>query len=552
MIRHFIKAIVLSIAFFCAHSIPLVYAHGFEDIPTKCGTFSERNTARMLSITKGDIILDERPPLPLTAASPSGRFLFHYTISGVDSVPTADDNRNGVPDWIDSAGVMMDYIYSVEVVEMGYKTPPTDNTKGGSDQYDIYFVDLSKEGKYGETVPDGNVTGGIYPRSYSFIRMDNNFNAKDSYNGKPAYATFGYDALKVTLAHEYHHSIQYGYGASTGSFHEMMSSWIEIRVYPEVTDYLNYIKNFFTQNDKYFFGQSDAFYGYSYCVVFEYFRLQYGDAFIRHILELVADGVEPNNSLQGLEPYRAIDSALVERGSSLQQAWCDFLPWIYYTGKRSIAGKYFTQAAIYPEFALQTEETYSPPSFMETLQIKPFQIQFSRCILPADVSTNTPDSAEFLVTYPAMYDILHQTQRPGEYTIVCSRAPQPIPIAGTGYSYDFRTSFPEICTHSIVRNGIATIESEYLYPNPFRPGIDELLYFPAPSDARVSDRPYLAVYMVDWISVFSGEIPITTDEAGKRVVAWKPSGIELASNTYIYTITIHGKTSLGKFSVVNQ
>ncbi|MFN8358767.1 MAG: MXAN_6640 family putative metalloprotease [Candidatus Kapaibacterium sp.] len=551
MIRHFIKAIVLSIAFFCAHSIPLVYAHGFEDIPTKCGTFSERNTARMMSITKGETILDERPPLPLTAASPSGRFLLHYTISGVDSVPTADDNRNGVPDWIDSAGLMMDYIYSVEVVEMGYKTPPTDNLKGGSDQYDIYFVDLSKEGKYGETVPEGNVTGGIYPRSYSFIRIDNNFNAKDSYNGKPAYATFGYDALKVTLAHEYHHAIQYGYGSATGSFHEMMSSWIEMRVYPEVTDYINYIKNFFTQNDKYFFGQSDAFYGYSYCMVLEYFHQQYGDAFVRHVWELVADGAEPNNSSKGLEPYRATDSALVERGSSLQQAWCDFLPWVYYTGRRAIPGKYFARASIYPEFSIQQEERYTPPSFTKTLQIKPFQIQFTRCILPADTSTNTPDSAEFLVTYPSMEDLRLQTQRPGDYTIVCSQTPQPFPIAGTNYSYDFKTTFPQICRLDIIRNGTATIQSDYVYPNPFHAGVDDILSFPAPSDARVSERPYLAIYTVDWRSVFAGEMPITTGESSKRVLAWKPTGIELSSNVYIYTITIHGNTTIGKFSVIS-
>jgi hypothetical protein len=543
------KAIVLSIAFFCVFSVPC-FAHGFDDMPTKCGTFSQHSIARMTAIQNGKTILEERPAVPLSVSSPSGRFLLHYTLSGVDSVPSADDNRNSIPDWIDSAALMMDYIYSVEVVEMGYKTPPTDNLKGGSDQYDIYFVDLSKAGRYGETFPDGNVSGGIFPRSISFIRVDNNFSAKDMYNGRPAYSTFGYDALKVTLAHEYHHAIQYGYGSSTGSFHEMMSSWMEMRVYPEVTDYLVYIKNFFTKNDKYFFGQSDPMYGYSYCGVLEYFRRQYGDVFIRHVWELVADGVEPNNSSKGLEPYRALDSALVERGSSLQQAWCDFLPWVYYTGSRSIPGKYFIQAAQLPEFSVSAEERFSPPSFTKTMQIKPFEIQLSRCIFPAEVSTNTPDSADILMTYPNMVDILNQTQRPGEYTIVCSEEAQPRPIMGTKYSYDIKTTNVELCSQLIVRNGIATTLSDVVFPNPFHLSTDEYIFFPAPPEARVSEMPYLSIYTVDWRSVFSGAMPITAGEGSKRVIAWKPSGIELNSNVYIYVINSRGTSTLGKFSVV--
>ncbi|MBK9248766.1 MAG: hypothetical protein IPM69_11770 [Ignavibacteria bacterium] len=545
----YFKAIVLSIAFFYAFSVP-VSALENSDLPSKCGTFSANAIARMKALRKGEKVLEERPSMPFTHTSPSGKFLIHYTNSGKDSVPQGDVDQNGIPDWVDSTGIYIDYVHKIEVEDIKFLSPPTDGTKGGTIQYDIYIMDLSKEGIYGQTVADGNVTGGIFLRSFSFIRIDNNFSPADVNNSKPVFNTYGYEALKVTLAHEYHHAIQYGYGASTGSFHEMMSTWMEYRVYPDINDYLVYVNNFFTKNDKYFFGQSDAEKGYSYCLVLEYCHELYGDEFIRRVWDLVGFGVDPVNPIKGLEPYRALDSVFVERGSSLTQAWRGILPWMYYTGQRTIPGSYFKKADIFPEFTFTTQELYSPPSFTHTQQIKPYQIHFSRCILPADIQTNTPDSADFLVTYPNLVDIIQQSQRPGEYTVVCSEEVQPKQIMGTRYWYDVTSTNPEMWYELIVRNGIATTLCEDLFPNPFHLSHDEFIYIPAPPDARVSDAPYLSIYTVDWKPIFSGVMTISAGAGNKRVIAWKPNVSELTSNVYVYTVVSHGKTTVGKFSVV--
>lgn len=541
----FCKAIVCSIAFFLAFTSQSFATN--DEATSKCGTFTPESITRFQGIASGRTIAEARPTLPFTHSSPSGKFLIHYDTTGIDAVPPADADQNGVPDWVDSTGIYVDYAYEVEVNQMKFLPPPQDGSAGGTPQYDFYIRDLStywNVGIYGVTHPESSVGGGGFSRYTSFILIDNNFSKTDVRSGgKPVYNTYSYEALKVTTAHEFHHAIQMGaYGTPTqdAAVNEMTSTWMEYRVYPDLGDYLFYLNPFFTQNSSFYFGKSAADYGYRYSIVFEYFHRLYGDTFIKRIWEIIGTGVVP---------YQAIENAFVERGSSLAEAWCQFMPWMYHTGKRAVAGQFFTQAAIFPELTFNRQGLYSSPSFTASGGIRPYEIQLTQCKLPAEISSTTPDTVDFIVTYPSTIDIVNQYDRPGDYTLTISKEALPNRIEGTRYNWNITTTNPEICQKHNLTNGFSSLTGDYPFPNPFHVEIDAALYFPVPTDANYNDKIVLTIYNLEWQSMFSGEIAANIYE-GKRMVQWTPEINKLPSGMYLYTLDIRDKTTLGKFSVV--
>ena len=56
----------------------------------------------------------------------------------------------------------------------------------------------------------------------------------------------GHDALRVTIAHEFHHAVQFGYYQGNDGiwWQESTSTWMEEVAYPEIDDYLQYLPSF--------------------------------------------------------------------------------------------------------------------------------------------------------------------------------------------------------------------------------------------------------------------------------------------------------------------
>ena len=496
------KAIVCSIAFFSAFTLQMFAAN--DDVSSKCGTFSPENMARNRAIAQGEI-LNDPPVLQTSHSSPSGKFLIHYDTTGINAVVLTDIDHNGIPDWVDSTGIYLDYAYDVEVNQMGFLPPPPDGNYGGTPQYDFYISDLSSRDFYGVTYTRYQISSTPFPRWTTYIEIDNNFSEKDiRQNGSQVYKTFGYDALKVTTAHEFHHAIQVGaYGTpvenSEAAVNEMTSTWMEYRVHPDMVDYVNYLNKFFTQNSANYFGKSEFYYGYSYSIVFEYFHSLYGDAFIKRIWEIIGTGVLP---------YHAIENAFLERGTTLAQAWCNFTEWMYHTGKRTIPGKFFTKAYMFPELSFKRQGLYSSPSFIASEPIRPFEIQLTQCKLPADITTSSPDTVDFIVTYPNTNDIVNHLDRPGEYTLTIAKEQLPGTIEGTMYKWEITSPNSEMCSNHFLTNGFSSNTSDFVYPNPFHigSGSDISLYFPVPVDANYNDKITLSIYTLEWQSVLSCEI----------------------------------------------
>lgn len=86
-----------------------------------------------------------------TYNTPGGHFKIHYVTSTADSVYQSHVDispADGVPDYVNFVGAVLDYIWAKEVDTLGYNQPPSDNwyppsyDNGGDGMYDVYLKNL--------------------------------------------------------------------------------------------------------------------------------------------------------------------------------------------------------------------------------------------------------------------------------------------------------------------------------------------------------------------------------------------------------------------------
>ncbi|MFQ5453649.1 MAG: MXAN_6640 family putative metalloprotease, partial [Candidatus Zixiibacteriota bacterium] len=183
--------------------------------------------------------------LPLTKISPSGKFLIHYSTTGTDAV---FNNSSIVPGgsqgYIDSVAIILDNVYDYLINQLGYPAPPSDGfyPSGGDDKIDIYLTNLGGSA-FGLTYLDSLSIDNNNPiTATSFIELDNDFQEVFSYKDRPL------DAVRVTLAHELFHVVQFGIDfTETQNLYwlEMSSTWMEEEIYDNINDYYSYLPFFF-------------------------------------------------------------------------------------------------------------------------------------------------------------------------------------------------------------------------------------------------------------------------------------------------------------------
>ncbi len=168
-----------------------------------------------------------RPITDTSFVTPNGFFRVHYDLTG-SSAPRYS---------LDSLAIALDSAYNFEINYLGYPPPPSDNGAGGDNRYDIYIVSLGNS--YGYTEPENEVAPGTN-RYTSYMVIDNSF---------AGFYTSGINAARVTVAHEFHHSIQIGdyiYRYDLDEFfYELTSTSMEHFVYPSIHDYYQYLPGYF-------------------------------------------------------------------------------------------------------------------------------------------------------------------------------------------------------------------------------------------------------------------------------------------------------------------
>ncbi len=346
---------------------------GYE--PVKCGTPVALSIRQMVANASLDVqeiyqaFVQERfdQYAPLSVGSPGGHFLIHYAETGTHKPyqfgSQQDNDGNGVPDYIDSVGVILEHVWSVETGTLGYNPPPSDGfyPSGIDGRYDVFVLDIATVPSlgsdiYGVTFQDSLYLDGTDMKATSFLVLDNDYSSIAIYKDHPL------EALRVTAAHEFFHAIQFGYDPKEfeydNVFHEqrhhwleMSAVWMEEQVYDDINDYYYYLGWFAQYTNLSLRTSRETIYpgvAYQYAAVVWplYLSQKFGQDIVRLIWEKCAeDAPGPNVFQNGFQD--AIDEASggeYNFGSALSE----FYMWYYFTGFRAVDGFGYEEAANYP------------------------------------------------------------------------------------------------------------------------------------------------------------------------------------------------------------
>jgi hypothetical protein len=483
-------------------------------------------------------ILDERPKLDTSILSPSGHFRIHYDNSGVNK-PQYDANLS-VQENVNQLALALDSAYSFEVNFLGFPPPPIDSMRGGDNAYDIYIEDM---GDYGNTSFENEIAPGKWN---SYIAIDNDF--KEVY-----YYTHGFDAARVTVAHEFNHAIQignYNYRDADLFFHELTSTSMEEFVFNTSNDYYGYLRNYFNAPEKTFSEHN----GYDLAIWNIYLKEIYGFPIIKRQWEFYIN----NPALS------AINSSIVEASngsSSFKTELSTFGIWSFYTDYRAVSGKYFPEAINYPPIKIASSSTFSSTSFPLQISSQPLSNYFIDIFVPGNNRTDT------ITTKITGGDLARALENPGNNLLasftLSSDSTDGARKVVNNYFAKFSSSrdvFLEtyFFNNQIVQgNLIEYAEIDNPYPNPFNyknAMNNNQLSLPVSYNEMKNADVY--IYSSGMNLVYSGNRNIFADPlTNKFVITWNgmdSSGKKLPTGVYIYITNSNGNLKKGKIVIKNE
>lgn len=539
----------------------------------RCGTFQIKKN-KIKNTIQRRIYFDEtgRPKNQLKIETKSRRFAIHYDTSGIHKVPTLDINQNGIPDYVDSVAFYAELVYHYQVQQLGLPDPTNDSTGGGTPGYDIYLMDIGNGdetpdsngimdpgGMYGFTVNDIEIyPQGKYPRYTSFMVIDNDFSPTDSarpVGEKPfkVFKTTGIDAMKITLAHEFNHAIQFYIGYHEQGFTaiaEMLSVMFEEICFPEVDDYLQYVRSLFKIPSQFSFAVSTPRNGYRYSIFFMMLYQKFGENFIKDYFASLPIG---GNA------YKTLDETLKNYNTNLIDEWKDFLQWIYHTGSRAIPSKYFVDANLMPDFTYATESEFIHPSVVISASHEPFQLRADRIFFPNELPY-TNDTLNIISTYIDTVAAYYQIFGTDEFTISVTNIPQTNYIKifeNSPNQYFFNLNSIRKATYSALFqiSASTTMALNRAYPNPIFKNEHNQIVFPVDEQAKIGEKAEISIFNSNMIEIFRRSSNVGLVNSARAVVL-EMSDLELngklESGVYIYAIATDRKTIYGKFSVINN
>ncbi len=293
-----------------------------------------------LSEFQSEYNMYSRPELDRFEDSAKGHFRVHYDISGSNAPDLSDTDGNSVPDYVDSALVYLEYAWD-SAVGLKYNTPLSDMGRGGTNAVDVYIYELSAQGYYGYTSPDNSYSG----MGSSYMVLDNNFQ-------ESIYPTKGYDALKVTTAHEFFHVIHYSYygGIDAVWWMEHTAVWLEDYVWDEINDYRHYVSGFLKKRTTPL-DSDDSSFMYGAALFAFMLSQQHGPQILRTVWSEFRDRQSGRITLV---------SPLIP--GSLAKALSDLGVWSYFTADRANPRDFFKDSAILEDTVTVEKTVHSIPA----------------------------------------------------------------------------------------------------------------------------------------------------------------------------------------------
>lgn len=217
--------------------------------------------------------------VPEAPRSPScgPHFCVHWVAVGLDAPDLSDSDGDGVPDYVERVLAVAEHVHSVQNGRLGWREPKGDGRRGGGrDKTDIYLSQIGGQ-LFGYAAPDrGQLRKGRRKprRLHGYLVLDNDYSPFE-FPG-----TDQLTDLKVTLAHEYNHILQFGYDAYQDPwFAESTATWMEEQVYGGLDDYLRYVRRWVRRHDTPLTSNSIKMYGSA--VWNDWLARRYGRAIVR-------------------------------------------------------------------------------------------------------------------------------------------------------------------------------------------------------------------------------------------------------------------------------
>lgn len=539
----------------------------------RCGTLSVDKKKLKNKIQRRIYFdIDGRPKNQLKYDSPNNLFTIHYDTSGVHRVPMMDKNGNGIPDYVDSVAYYSEIVYNIQVKQIGLPDPTNDSTRGGTPGYDIYLMDLGNGdeypdsngiqdpgGMYGFTVNDLEVFPRTsYPRYTSFIVIDNDFSPTDSARppgAKPyrVFKTTGVDAMKITVAHEFNHAVQFLVGYDDFGYTaiaEMLCVMFEEVCFPEVNDYLQYTRSLFKNPDQYSFAVSNPQNGYRYSLFFMMLSKKYGIGLIKEYFDKLQFGINA---------YRALDLTLSKYNSTMNIEWLDFLNWIYHTGYRSQPDRFFDDAPVMPEITYSSERFFTPASVSLSGEIGTYQFRADRVIFQ-NIFPYSNDTLNIITS--ALDSVSAYNQTPIKDIFSHTFISEPNKdfnriFINSAQSYYHKLSSINYLSKSVLFEipGVNTIPLASTYPNPVFTNETKYVNFPVNDKAKIGELAELTIYNSNMIEIYRNNLPVSIVD-NNRVLIFNFSDLDklkqLGTGIYIFNSKSQDGNVAGKFSIINN
>ncbi len=359
-----------------------------------------------------------------------------------------DSDGDGIADLIELVAEAAEESWEVEIEDLGYEEPLD------SDNKIIIIFDDKDEYLLSGAV---GITGLLS-------------------NGDPYIAINPWlsdDYLKITVAHEFFHTIQFGYDtgfATTNhgvNWAEATAVWIEEIVYDEVDDYINYLTDFFDYTDYSVFASiapTDTLFPYALNIwplfLQEYFN---DEGVIKDIWENYFHSSADDEDLTKV--YDSVLEVVEDYGENLSDVFRQFTLWNMADDEYSEAGDFPAVTALeaYEGDYYQVEsahapalygtnylyfENYSNDSDFYFHIVKPEGVSFSVTLVPYDDDADIDNSVNvFIDVDEEMADELELSGLSGVDAVVAVISPitdfgaDEDAFFDTGYLYNYLASF---------------------------------------------------------------------------------------------------------------
>ena len=482
----------------------------------------------------------ERPAMQTSILK--GKFRVHFDTTGYNMPALLDPAGNRIAGtafaFVDSIFAILDHVIPVEVGQLHYPEPISDDTLGGGPECDIYVMELGNE--YGYTTPDASVPEGGRVSSYVTIDNDFVFVRPDKNRGIPG--------LRVTLAHELHHVIQlgnYGYWDNDLFLYEITSTWMEDVVYPEVNDYYNYLTATWGhfRNPETSFTSSDMIM-YSRAIWGHYIAKRYGIDVMRETWEQV----------RAYRPQQAIDQALKNHGVTFADAYAEWSVWNYFTGSRANPATYYTDGADYP-LILQAPVDFTGSLRDVSGSLDSFGTHYCQVERTTDTMTVMIANVDFASTLLTPIPSLPYTLR------LRSGQPDPSfkPTPDGLYAKLDVDNAGLWSTWYLVGDSVrpyvdpSSFSSDRPFPCPFHPSGGSLVYVPVAATGPTQGGFYIFTSSGDLVRRIPDASSMT--HLSRQMFAWDgrtDNGSLAPTGVYVFVLDLSGQRITGKIPVIRE